>query len=51
VGGGITSLEDVADMGDAKPLQISVEGPDMAKLDSISAQVVRIIEKCPARST
>jgi HAE1 family hydrophobic/amphiphilic exporter-1 len=46
-GRAITSLEEVEDMGDARPLQISVQGPDMEKLDSISTQVADVIRKVP----
>jgi HAE1 family hydrophobic/amphiphilic exporter-1 len=46
-GRAIVSIEDVPDMGDARPLQLSVQGPDMAELDRISAQVMTIIKKVP----
>lgn len=46
-GRAIVSLEDVADMGDSRPLQISVRGPDMAGIDRISAQVCDLIRTVP----
>jgi HAE1 family hydrophobic/amphiphilic exporter-1 len=46
-GGAITSIEDVADMGDARPLQLSVQGPDMEGLDRISGKVMDVIRKVP----
>ncbi len=46
-GGAIISVEDVADMGDAKPIQLSVQGPDMNQLDLISADTVDIIRAVP----
>jgi hydrophobic/amphiphilic exporter-1 (mainly G- bacteria), HAE1 family len=46
-GRAIISLEDVADMGDSKPLQLSVQGPDMAGIDKISAQVCDLMRKVP----
>jgi hydrophobic/amphiphilic exporter-1 (mainly G- bacteria), HAE1 family len=42
-GRAIVSIEDVQDMGDSKPLQLSVKGPDMAEIDRISAQAMGII--------
>ena len=46
-GGAIISLEDVADMGDARPLQLSVQGPDMRGLDPLSAQIMDVIRSVP----
>jgi hydrophobic/amphiphilic exporter-1 (mainly G- bacteria), HAE1 family len=46
-GRAIVSIEDVEDMGDAKPLQLSVKGKDMAELDRISAQVMDMISHVP----
>jgi hydrophobic/amphiphilic exporter-1 (mainly G- bacteria), HAE1 family len=42
-GRAIVSLEDVADIGDSKPLQISVKGPDIAEIDRVSAQVAGMV--------
>jgi hydrophobic/amphiphilic exporter-1 (mainly G- bacteria), HAE1 family len=41
------SLEDVEDMGDAKPLQLSVKGPDAAELDRISRQAMEMVRNVP----
>jgi hydrophobic/amphiphilic exporter-1 (mainly G- bacteria), HAE1 family len=41
----IVSIEDVEDMGDAKPLQLSVKGPDMAEIDRLSLQTMDMIRK------
>ncbi len=41
------SIEDVPDMGDARPLQISVQGPDMAEIDRISIQVMEMVRGVP----
>jgi HAE1 family hydrophobic/amphiphilic exporter-1 len=38
-GEAITSIEDVPDMGDARPFQLSVQGADIDRLDEISARV------------
>ncbi len=46
-GSAIISIEDVADMGDSRPLQISVQGPDMKELDRISTEVMDRIRKVP----
>ena len=46
-GSAMVSLEDVADMGDARPLQISVKGPDMAGIDRLSAQLCDLIRSVP----
>ena len=35
----ITSVEEAEEMGDSKPIQISVRGPDLGELDRISTQV------------
>jgi hydrophobic/amphiphilic exporter-1 (mainly G- bacteria), HAE1 family len=43
----VISLEDVADMGDSKPLQISVKGPDMAEIDRISAGICDLMRGVP----
>jgi HAE1 family hydrophobic/amphiphilic exporter-1 len=44
-GSAITSIEDVPDMGDARPLQLSVKGPDIKELDRISSRVMDVISK------
>ena len=46
-GSAIISVEDVADMGDSRPLQLSVQGPDTKELDRISAAVVQAIRRVP----
>jgi hydrophobic/amphiphilic exporter-1 (mainly G- bacteria), HAE1 family len=46
-GRAIVSLEDVEDMGDAKPLQLSVRGPDMTEIDRISRQTMDIVRNVP----
>jgi HAE1 family hydrophobic/amphiphilic exporter-1 len=46
-GGALTSIEDVADMGDARPMQLSVQGPDMKGLDRLSAQIMDVIRRVP----
>ncbi len=46
-GSAIISVEDVADMGDSRPLQLSVQGPDMKELDRISAAVMQTIRRVP----
>jgi HAE1 family hydrophobic/amphiphilic exporter-1 len=43
----ITSVEDVQDLGDAKPIQISVRGPDLTTLDRVSTQLGEIVKKIP----
>jgi hydrophobic/amphiphilic exporter-1 (mainly G- bacteria), HAE1 family len=46
-GRAVVSLEDVPDMGDAKPIQISIKGPDMAMIDKISVQVCELMRSIP----
>ncbi|MDR0842681.1 MAG: efflux RND transporter permease subunit, partial [Acidobacteriota bacterium] len=46
-GRAVTSIEDVPDLGDARPIQLSVQGPDMAVLDKLSAQVMEAMTKVP----
>jgi hydrophobic/amphiphilic exporter-1 (mainly G- bacteria), HAE1 family len=46
-GRAIISIEDVADMGDSRPLQLSVQGPDMKQLDRISVDVMRRMKEVP----
>ncbi len=46
-GRAITSVEDVTEMGDAKPIQISVRGPDLALLDRISREVSEAVRAVP----
>jgi len=46
-GAAITSIEDVADMGDAKPVQLSVQGPEVERLDDISEQVAEVLRAVP----
>jgi hydrophobic/amphiphilic exporter-1 (mainly G- bacteria), HAE1 family len=46
-GRAVVSIEDVADMGDARPLQISVKGPDMAEADRISAELAALVQSVP----
>jgi hydrophobic/amphiphilic exporter-1 (mainly G- bacteria), HAE1 family len=46
-GRAITSVEEVEDMGDAKPIQISVRGPDLAVLDLLSTQVKDVVRRVP----
>jgi HAE1 family hydrophobic/amphiphilic exporter-1 len=46
-GRAITSVEDVEEMGDAKPIQISVRGPDLTGLDGVSAEVAELVRKVP----
>jgi hydrophobic/amphiphilic exporter-1 (mainly G- bacteria), HAE1 family len=46
-GRAIISLEDVADMGDSRPLQLSVQGLDMEELDRISLQVMDVVQRVP----
>jgi HAE1 family hydrophobic/amphiphilic exporter-1 len=46
-GRAIVSIEDVPDMGDSRPLQLSVQGPDMNELDRVSAEVMDAIKKIP----
>ena len=42
-----TSVEEVNDMGDAKPIQISVRGPDLAELDRISTEIANMAASVP----
>jgi HAE1 family hydrophobic/amphiphilic exporter-1 len=42
-----TSVEEVNDMGDSKPIQISVRGPDLAQLDGVSARVADLVRTVP----
>jgi hydrophobic/amphiphilic exporter-1 (mainly G- bacteria), HAE1 family len=42
-----TSVEEVNDMGDAKPIQISVRGTDLAELDRISARLADLARAVP----
>ena len=42
-----TSVEEVNDMGDAKPIQISVRGTDLAELDHISMRVADLARSVP----
>jgi hydrophobic/amphiphilic exporter-1 (mainly G- bacteria), HAE1 family len=46
-GRAIVSFEDVQDMGDAKQLQLSVKGPDMAEIDRLSLQTMEMIRNVP----
>jgi hydrophobic/amphiphilic exporter-1 (mainly G- bacteria), HAE1 family len=46
-GRAIVSLEDVEDMGDAKPLQLSVKGLDTAEIDRISRQAMDMVRSVP----
>ncbi len=43
----ITSVEDVQDLGDAKPIQISVRGSDLGELDRLSTQLGDIVRTVP----
>ncbi len=42
-----TSVEDVEEMGDAKPIQISVRGPELAELDRLSARLADVMRDVP----
>jgi HAE1 family hydrophobic/amphiphilic exporter-1 len=42
-----TSVEEVNDMGDSKPIQISVRGPDLVELDRISMRVADLVRSVP----
>ncbi len=42
-----TSVEEVNDMGDSKPIQISVRGSDLAELDRVSSQVADLVRSVP----
>jgi HAE1 family hydrophobic/amphiphilic exporter-1 len=46
-GDAIISIEDVPDMGDARPFQLSVQGSDIERLDEISAQVADYLKTVP----
>jgi hydrophobic/amphiphilic exporter-1 (mainly G- bacteria), HAE1 family len=46
-GRAIVSLEDVEDMGDAKPLQLSVKGLDTAGIDQVSRQAMDMVRNVP----
>jgi len=43
----ITSVEEVNDMGDSKPIQISVRGTDLVELDRISTRVADLVRSVP----
>jgi HAE1 family hydrophobic/amphiphilic exporter-1 len=40
-------VEEVEEMGDAKPIQISVRGPDLATLDRLSGQLADLVRRVP----
>jgi HAE1 family hydrophobic/amphiphilic exporter-1 len=42
-----TSIEEVTEMGDAKPIQISIRGADLAELDRLSARMVERARTVP----
>ncbi len=46
-GRAITSVEEVEEMGDAKPIQISVRGPDLLVLDGLSGRMADIVRAVP----
>jgi HAE1 family hydrophobic/amphiphilic exporter-1 len=46
-GRAITSIEDVPDMGDARPFQLSIQGQDIERLDEISARVADYVRTVP----
>jgi len=46
-GRAITSIEDVPDMGEARPFQLSVQGEDFERLDEISARVADFVRSVP----
>ncbi len=46
-GRAVISIEDVADFGDARPMQLSVKGPDMAEIDRISAGLMERMRAVP----
>ena len=46
-GRAITSIEDVPDMGEARPFQLSVQGTDIGRLDEISARVADYVRTVP----
>jgi HAE1 family hydrophobic/amphiphilic exporter-1 len=41
------SVEDVEEFGDAKPIQVSVRGQDLARLDAISRQITEMVKAIP----
>ncbi len=41
------SVEDVEEFGDAKPIQVSVRGQDLDRLDEMSQQISRIVKSVP----
>jgi len=41
------SVEDVEEFGDAKPIQVSVRGQDLARLDAISRQIAEMVKAIP----
>ncbi len=41
------SVEDVSDMGDAKPIQISVRGPELTGLDRFSSEIASVARTVP----
>lgn len=43
----IVSLEEVADMGESRPLQLSVKGAELSRIDALSAQVADIVRGVP----
>ena len=43
----IISIEDVPDMGDARPFQLSVQGADIKRLDEISSRVADYLRTVP----
>ncbi len=42
-----TSVEEAEELGDAKPVQISVRGPGLVELDRLSTQVADIVRSVP----
>ncbi len=46
-GPAIISIEDVPDMGDARPFQLSVQGADIERLDEISSRVADYLRTVP----
>jgi len=46
-GAAITSVEEVEEMGDAKPIQISVRGTDLVTLDRLSSEVADLVRSVP----
>ncbi len=43
----ITSVEEAEELGDAKPIQISVRGPELTELDRVSTQVADLVREVP----